>query len=331
MTPLASRLLPTLLRRADPSVPLGLRAESIQTLAGLLALDLSPRQALMAWHEIAPRDVRPALRRLARRLELGEPLASSLATLRPAFGPDADALRVIVEVMVELGGRAAEAVETLAASVRRRAAFESMARASGSGAMLSGRLIAILPLAFIPLASLTHGPMFDAVGVALLIGGGGLAVAGMAWIARLAPVPPNADDPAAALADLVRAALAGGADYFTVLTLVGRHAPSSTQTELRRAERLVRLGWSWSGALAETGGRGLAGLGAALGRAETLGLSVGSALESWARARRTEAAHEFEAATRRAAVLMMIPLATCVLPSFLLLAVAPFLRGLSLQ
>jgi hypothetical protein len=47
--------------------------------------------------------------------------------------------------------------------------------------------------------------------------------------------------------------------------------------------------------------------------------------------RRAARSRDFDAAMRRAPVLMVVPLVICVLPSFLLLGVAPFLRGLSLS
>jgi pilus assembly protein TadC len=54
-------------------------------------------------------------------------------------------------------------------------------------------------------------------------------------------------------------------------------------------------------------------------------------LVEFARRRRRRLQLEFDAATKKAPVMMVVPLVLCVLPSFCLLALAPFLRGLSLS
>jgi pilus assembly protein TadC len=67
----------------------------------------------------------------------------------------------------------------------------------------------------------------------------------------------------------------------------------------------------------------------ALERALCFGLPVEDALLSLAFRRRERIRHEFDAATKKAPVAMVVPLVLCVLPSFGLLALAPFLRGLA--
>jgi tight adherence protein C len=96
------------------------------------------------------------------------------------------------------------------------------------------------------------------------------------------------------------------------------------------AARRVRLGAGWVDALARAEEPSLRGLGASLGHAEELGLPVADALERFAHRGRAEAARRFEESIRKAPVKMMMPLTLCVLPSFILLGVAPFLRSLSL-
>ena len=285
----------------------------------------------MAWPDTAPRRLRPNLARVARRLELGAPLRSSIETLHDVLEDDATALGVVLDAASALGGRAASMVETLAASVETRVSFASQARAAGSGAVLSGRLVAGLPLGLIPVMPLAQGPLFDPLGLTTLVAGGGLAVLGLAWITRLTPDVPTSDDPAAALADLIAAALAGGTHQEAALAFLAERPPAALEDALRKARRLVRLGARWSEALEASNDDGLRSLAAALARAEELGVPVGASLTSWSRARRIELGHRFEGAARRAGVLMMIPLATCVLPSFIFLGIVPFLRGLSLQ
>lgn len=314
----------------DGPLPLEMRAEAFRALAGLLRIGLPPRGALIAWRERARGPLRPALARVARLLDMGLDLQRAVVSLRPVLEQDADALSVLLSVTTSLGGGGEAMVETLATSVEERAAALAKARAAGSGAKLSGRLVAGLPLAFLPLAPLARGPLLDRVGVVILLVGAALAAAGMMWIARLTPSPPSGDDPAAALADLVAAVLAGGSDLVWALDVIARTPPEPIAAEMGRAARLVRLGLTWPEALERVEDAELASVGRALGQAHALGLPVATTLRAWARSRRSDLEHQFDAATRRAAVLMMVPLATCVLPSFILLGVMPFLRGLSI-
>ena len=306
------------------------RAEALRTLAALLRIGASPRLALLHWHERAPDPLRPSLERMARRLFLGATPQTALRSLRPELGEDAAALATVFEVISDLGGDGASMVDCLARGVERRAAARSSARAASSGARMSGRLIAGLPLAFLPLAPLSRAPLFDAGGWLLLGSGVALAVTGMMWIARLVPQPDPSDDPAAAIADLLAAVLAGGTSLGPALHVISAAPPSRVAAEMARARRWVLLGLTWPQALERLMNDSLSSLGAAIRHTQELGLPVAKSLRVWASDRRVEKERSFEAVTRRASVLMMIPLAVCVLPSFILLGVAPFLRGLSL-
>ena len=291
-------------------------------------MGLPLRAALESWSEQALTALHGDLDRLRRRLALGADVPGAIESLRESFESDTHALATIVSVASRVGGDAAEMVDDLARAIEARAAALEASRAAASGAKLSGRLVAALPLVFLPVAPLARAPLVDATGLLLIFLGGGLAIAGMAWMDRLMPKLPDGDDGAASFADLVAAVMRGGVDLTTALATTAEHF-GSLDTELTRARRLVRLGASWSEALETSDGDGLRAIGAVLERSRSLGVPAGTALRAWASRRRIRLEREFESATRRAGVLMMIPLATCVLPSFLLLAVAPFLRGLA--
>lgn len=325
-----SRGLSFIHRKGGKSAPLEERADALRGLSGLLRLGLSPRRALMAWPEAGPTTLQGALARVSRKIALGAPFEPALRALDDVFEEDATALSFLLDTASTLGGRSAAMIEALASSIEKRASFGSQARAAGSGAVLSGRLIAGLPLAFIPLAPLARAPLFDALGLVTLVAGGGLAALGIIWIARLMPEVPNSDDSVAMLADVTAAVLAGGTQLDAALDLLAARPPAALKPPLRKAARLVRLGARWPDALASSGDAGLESLAAAIRRATSLGVSIGPSLESWAETCRSEMAHRFEAMTRRAGVLMMVPLAICVLPAFILLGIVPFLRGLSL-
>jgi hypothetical protein len=67
-----------------------------------------------------------------------------------------------------------------------------------------------------------------------------------------------------------------------------------------------------------------------LDRAARKGLPTADGLEAFAAQRDAAIARQLDRMIRRAPVLMAIPLVACVLPSFLLLGVVPFLRGFAL-
>ena len=309
---------------------LNTRADALRGLAALLRLGYPARLALADWPDHSPPDVRGSLVEVARAVRLGLPTEDAVNRL-VAFEQDRHALATVLSIASRLGGDVAAMVESLAASTDRRRAAVSAARSASSGAKLSGRLVAGLPLAFIPLAPMSQAPLFDGSGALTILAGAVLAAAGMMWISRLTPSPDRFDDPTASLAELIAATLVGGANLVAALDTIADSSPGPIEREMRRAKRLVDLGLSWPQALRRIPDRSMRQLGSTLDRAQELGLPVASALGAFAGDLRSQREREFEEKNKRATVLMMIPLATCVLPSFILLAIGPFLRGLSLQ
>jgi tight adherence protein B len=206
------------------------------------------------------------------------------------------------------------------------AAFTTRVRASSSGAILSARMVAGLPLAGIPLLPAARAPLLDAPGVAALTTGLLLMVLGMRWIARLMPRPPGRPDAGLILAVFVSAALAGGSSLRSALDAVGRARPGSS---LSKAGRKARLGQSWAHSLRSANDPSLAALAGVIDRALRTGGPGVRAVEEWAEARRADLAAGFEAQVARAPVKMVVPLTICVLPAFGLIAIVPFLRGLA--
>ena len=265
---------------------------------------------------------------VAARLRLGDTTVGSLTPLREPFGTDHPSLVTVVGLASDLGGDASLMLERLARVIEKRDDSSAAGRSASAGAVLSARMVAGLPLAFLPLTPAARAPLFDGIGIAILAAGMTLAAVGMWWINRVVPRPPMADDPAASVAELTSALLAGGASLSSCLRRVAEaHWPVGTD-ELRAAARRVALGAAWSRALAFSSDDGFRDLGATTERAGHMGLPIGDALVSFAERRRARVQHEFEAATRKAPVAMVVPLVLCVLPSFGLLALAPFLRGL---
>jgi Flp pilus assembly protein TadB len=287
--------------------------------------------ALLRWHIDAGPPTRKALTRVARRIRLGDDLEGAIASLRPEFGPEAEDLALLFTVHGECGGDLASLIDTAAAALEERIRLRSVAAASGAGAILSSRMVAALPLLCIPLLPVSHAPLFDPVGVALLAAGAALALAGLHWIGRLVPQPPKSDDPAAAVAELIATVLSAGVGLRQALDHIAPRAPAEIRDPFGRAQRRVALGSTWPEALKASSHSDVAALGASLLTAQRLGVPAAAALRSFAGRLRDRRALAFEEKNRRAPVLMVVPLVTCVLPSFLLLALGPFIRGLSLS
>jgi tight adherence protein B len=321
-------------RNRARATPVGLQevAAAVRSLAALIDAGLTPRAALTGW----TRDFRGELERMTaavgRRARLGAPTAVALRPLAEAISrDDLSSLEAAYDLHARYGGDLADLVRKVAERIERRGGANQEGRVAAAGASLSGRLVAALPVAFVPLAPAARAPLFDRLGIFVLVVGIGLALAGMRWIRRLVPSPAAQEDAVYVVAETAAAFLKGGAPIAPVLTAAAAAAPEELAGELERCYRLTRLGLPWPSALGTSEHEGLRALSGVLRRSSALGLPARAQLESFAVTRRESARRELEHGLRRAPVLMVIPLAVCVLPSFVLLAIVPFLRGLSLH
>ncbi|MDQ3987140.1 MAG: type II secretion system F family protein [Actinomycetota bacterium] len=307
------------------------RADAIRVLSGLTRIGMGLSEALSVWHERAPVALRPGLVRLGRRMRLGEDATSALRSIEPIFEEDAVALATIANVSSRQGGDVAGMLEVIARTIDARRAAVGAVRAAGAVAKASSRVVAALPIAFLPLTPGSGTSVLEPPGLVFVGLGLVLALAGVRWIRKLSPVPDPRDDSVAFVASLIAGVLKGGARPSSALDAVGRRPPEGLSGDLQTCRRLVGLGLTWTAALRRSEHSGLNALGMTLDRAQTMGLPVADALESFALLRRTERRRQFEAETRRASVLMMIPLAVCILPAFVLIAFGPFLAGLGAE
>lgn len=303
------------------------RAEALRSLAALLRAGWPLRTALEEWHRDVPRSAQAPVARAGRRLALGGAPRDMEADLAAFFGPDASRLLDLLAVHGPSGASLGRLLDALATAVAEQGTAEAQARAASTGARTSGRLIAALPLFALPLAPLGRAPLLDPIGVACLATGIGLALGGMAWMERLVP-PLPASDPAAGLAETTAGLLRAGLGLPAALEQATCNR-GALWPEAEQARRLATLGLSWPQALAAAGDDGLEALAVAIARAQRLGVPAAWSLESFAAWRRREMQSAFDGRLRRAPVLMVMPLAACVLPAFLLVCVVPFLRGLA--
>jgi tight adherence protein B len=307
-------------------------AGTVRALAGLIDAGLTPRAALIEWAQDVPEALGGITKAVGRRAGLGAPMKVALRPLSDAMAMDDLCLmEVCFELHARLGGDLGELLRNVAERIERRAGADQEGRVAASGASLSGRLVAALPLAFVPLAPAARAPLFDRLGLFVIASGIGLALAGMRWITRLVPRAAKQEDAVSLIAETAAAFLKGGAPLSTALTAAASTAPEELADEVERCRRLTQLGRTWASVLAAADHEGLRAMSDLLRRSTVLGLAARSQLESFAIVRRERARRDLDRDLRRAPVLMVVPLAVCVLPSFVLLAIVPFLRGLSLH
>ncbi|HWL66298.1 MAG TPA: type II secretion system F family protein, partial [Actinomycetota bacterium] len=199
--------------------------------------------------------------------------------------------------------------------------------AAASGARVSGRLVAGLPIAFLVLMPFRRVEMLDRADLYLVLAGVGLAVAGMRWIDKLVPDPQGFDDPLLSFVSNIERSIGAGLGIRTALST---STERSTDERLRVVAALVSAGATWHVALQRSPDPFLRALAPIVSRAERLGTPVAFEIDRLLVARRDELARLFDIQLRRAPVLMMVPLTLCVLPAYALLAFGPFLRGLGI-
>ncbi|MDQ3646812.1 MAG: type II secretion system F family protein [Actinomycetota bacterium] len=307
---------------------LGGRADALRALAGCIRSGETLGEALASWHRNVPPPGSIPLRKLANEIVLGRRPLEALAAARPVLGADLDAVAVAVSIHMRTGADLALMVDRIAQRLDEKQERWGAARASSAAAGLSSKVVAALPLFFIPLMPGRPAATAPGATIATLLGIL-LAAAGLVWVRRLTPAPPGTDPPAAVVADVVAIGLRAGAGASLILEALAG-APGADPS-LRRAERSARLGQPWPRALAAVDPDGRAGfrdLGVVLQRSEALGLPASTALDRFSATLRTRDALEFDRKVKRAPVLMVVPLALCILPGAGLVALGPFIGGL---
>ena len=251
----------------------------------------------------------------ARRAALGCPLVMCVEPLAPVLGADYDRFARCID-SAGSGSDWARDFDDVAAAIRDRYARERAAAISGAGATLSARTIAFLPFLLLPVAlrQLSDPAVAISVAAGLVLG-----CCGYRWLRRIVPAPP-ADGLVAGLADEVAASLDAGIALDEAL----RDA-AGRRKELRPLVRRVALGCRWVDLLLDHAPP----VGRALQDAAATGVPIATSLRRTATEIRREAAQAFERDVERAPIRMVVPLVCCILPSFLLVAIVPLLRGLA--
>ena len=302
------------------------QAGALRVLAGLVELERNVRTALIEWPSWAEVGVRDEIDGVRRRVVLGAAPGDAVRALARRWGEQWNTVVSILDATSRAGGSASSGLEAAAKWMEESASSDQQARAATAGARLSAWMVGALPFAFLPLVPVARAPLSDPPGLIVLALGLALGVSGLLWIGRLVPKSPATDDPGASTATLLAGILGGGVSIGDAIRACAGAGPLAG--ELQAATRRVILGASWPAALALSSSEAVRDLGSALGRSDRLGLPAVESLLLIAERRRRECVIRLDAELRRAPVMMVLPLALCVLPSFLLIGVVPFLRGL---
>ena len=316
-------------RLTRPAPSLLDRAVALDGLASLLRAGLTLPVALEAWAHAVPRSVGERLRDVERLTALGAPVERALDGAEELLGEDVDSLRAAIDLSTEVGVDPIPLLARTSNLIRGRAESDAAGRSSAAGARLSGGMVGGLPLVALPLLPMAHAPIFDPAGATILFLGLVLTVAGLVWIQRLVPRPVPADEPVAALADHMAAALRAGAPLDVAFDAARRFGTGPLREQLDDVRRRLVLGQPLAEALDAADPIVLGPIAVLLLRAERLGTPPAAGLEALAETLRAARRHRFDREMRRAPVLMVLPLVLCVLPAFGLLAIVPFLRGIA--
>ena len=289
--------------------------EICQRLATLGRAGYPPRQALIELpNRSGPGDDRAIS--AARRALLGVSLPRCVEPFGALFGDHHPRFVRCIGSSAATGANWARELDDLAEEIKERDALDRDATVAGAGATLSARTIAALPFLMLPIA--VKQAVDPAVAICMALGLA-LGFAGYRWLTRIVPTAP-ADDPMATLAVELAAAVSAG------LSLDGALREAATRRdELARAVRRVDLGGRWVDVLTTEAGE----IARAVQDAMATGIPVELSLRRRAQEIRHRNAQAFEERVQRAPIRMVVPLVTCILPSFVLVGIVPLLRGLA--
>lgn len=295
--------------RARPIDPDELAA-AIEALAVLLDAGVTPSSA---WGHVGEELTHPVLRRAAAAITAGAPPGDTVVEAAARSADDGvRALATVWVVAEEAGAALAPALRGAAAALRDRAETARDIDASMSGPRATARLTGWMPVVGLVMAvgmgvDVVGTLLGSVIGGGLLIAGAALMVAGRLWTRRLVGVAVARGAGAVAGTDheLVAIALAGGGSVAAARSLVDRTRRMTRleATDPASLDRVLRI-------------------------SERAGAPAGELLLAAARQERRAARADGRAAASALAVRLLLPLGVCVLPSFLLLGVAPVVLSL---
>lgn len=312
-------------RAALPSV--------VDTLAAALSSGLS---LPLAFAEIAP-TLRPELglatQRVAASLALGARVPDALAAYAALVPPeDLAPLSIVLAAFARAGGRIAPSLERVAALLRGRIALEEERQALTAQSRVSAVvLVALAPLgaAFFSIAMPDYAATLVGDAAGLLLLAFVFEVAGSIWLWRIVRSTAPAPDLATFL-DAVVVGLDAGLTFERALAGLLDRAPNLARArEARRLLADLSLGVPLPAALRTFATKpDEARVGALVAASVRFGSPLAHLLVLQADALRASERHRAEALARRLPILMLFPLALCILPALLLVFLGPPLLAL---
>lgn len=188
---LGPRLLaPALARRRaaerDAQLP-----DALERTATALRAGCSLHVALAMVAAQVPAPLGAELHTIVERLERGEPLAAAVHRWASRRASSAIVLAgAALELGARAGGQVARALDGVAATLRDRQQVRAEAAALATQARTSAWLLALAPMAFTALVATIEPSaatflLTSPIGLACLVAGGALDLAGLAWMARI--------------------------------------------------------------------------------------------------------------------------------------------------
>lgn len=305
----------------------------VEALAAALASGLSLPLAFAEVAPTLPTELAIATRRASSSLALGARIGDALDSYEGLVPPqDLAPLAIVLRSFARSGGRIGTSLERVATLLRGRLALEEERAALTAQARVSAVvLVALAPLgvAFFAFAlpdylSTLLGDGRWLLAIALVFEG-----VGALWLFRIvrATTPP---DDLAMLLDAVVVGLDAGLTFEHALADLVRQAPDAVRgADARRLLADLSLGTRLTEALARFAARpDEARIAALVGTSLRFGSPLAPLLVTQADALRTTARHHAEAVARRLPVLMLFPLAFCILPALLIVFLGPPLMSL---
>lgn len=290
----------------------------------------------VAFAELAP-TVDPVLtaptRRAAASLALGATVSVALAAYDEVVPPsDTAALGVVLAAFARSGGRVHASLDRVAALLRGRLALEEERRALTAQSRASALvLVSLAPLGvlFFALAMPDYLDTFAHRGRPLLALALSFEICGAIWllaIVRSTLAPPDL----ATLLEAVVIGLDAGLTFEHALSaIVARGDRVAGAIDARRLLADLALGVPLGEALrAHARHPDEARVAALISASTRFGAPLARLLVTQADALRASERHRAETAARRLPVLMLFPLATCILPALLIVFLGPPLLSL---
>lgn len=300
----------------------------IDALAAALASGLSLQLAFAEISPTLPAPLTRAARRVAASLAMGTSVADALGPLAEVVPRDDVApLTLVLGAFARSGGPVSRSLERLAALLRGRLALEEERLAlTAQGRASALVLVALAPLGglFLSLAMPEYASTLFVDGRALLVIALLCEAAGATWLWRIVRRTAPGPDLATFL-DAVVVGLEAGLTFERSLAgLVERGAEIARADDVRRMLADLRLGRGLDRALREFAhSPAEARVAALVAVSNRVGAPLAQLLVLQADALRESDRRMAETSARRLPVLMLFPLAFCILPALLVVFLGP--------